>query len=59
VAEGRTSIQIANKLCLSPRTVDAHRAKMMRKLGLHTRVDLIRYAQRRGIIPSENVHQEK
>ena len=55
VAEGMTSIQIAKKLYLSPRTVDAHRAKMMRKLNLHTKVDLIRYAQRRGIIPNENI----
>jgi len=55
VAEGMTSIQIAKKLFLSSRTVDAHRAKMMRKLGLHTKVDLIRYAQRRGIIPTDAV----
>jgi DNA-binding NarL/FixJ family response regulator len=55
VAEGLTSVQIAKKLFLSSRTVDAHRAKMMRKLNLHTKVDLIRYAQHRGIIPTDNV----
>ena len=59
VAEGMTSIQIAKKLYLSSRTVDAHRAKMMRKLGLHTRIDLIRYAQRRGIIPNENPYPKE
>ena len=53
VAEGMTSNQIAKKLFLSSRTVDAHRAKMMRKLNLHTKIDLIRYAQRRGIIPTD------
>jgi DNA-binding NarL/FixJ family response regulator len=55
VAEGMTSVQIAKKLFLSSRTVDAHRAKMLHKLGLRTKVDLIRYAQRRGIIPADNV----
>jgi DNA-binding NarL/FixJ family response regulator len=51
VAEGHTSVEIANQLCISPRTVEAHRANMMRKLGLRTQTDLVRYAMRRGIIP--------
>ena len=58
VAEGMTSIEIANKLCLSPRTIDAHRAKVMRKLSLNSRIDLIRYAQRQGIIPAEHFQKE-
>jgi two-component system response regulator NreC len=53
VAEGMTSKDIARKLFISPRTVDAHRAKLMHKLSLHSRADLIRFAQRRGIIPNE------
>jgi DNA-binding NarL/FixJ family response regulator len=51
VAEGHTSAEIAERLCISPRTVEAHRANMMRKLGLRTQTDLVRYAMRRGIIP--------
>jgi DNA-binding NarL/FixJ family response regulator len=49
-AEGHTNVEIAARLSISPRTVEAHRGHMMRKLGLHTHTDLIRYALRRGII---------
>jgi two-component system response regulator NreC len=48
-----TSNDISEKLFISSRTVDAHRSKLMHKLSLHSRADLIRFAQRRGIIPSE------
>jgi two-component system response regulator NreC len=41
-------------LYISRRTVEAHRANMMRKLGLHTQIDLIRYALQRGILPPNN-----
>jgi DNA-binding NarL/FixJ family response regulator len=50
VAEGNTSAEIADLLSISPRTVETHRANMMRKLDLHTQTDLIRYALQRGII---------
>ena len=53
-AEGFTSAQIATRLYISPRTAETHRASVMRKLGLRTRTDLIRYALRRGILPPEN-----
>lgn len=53
VAQDMTSTDISKKLFISPRTVDAHRSKIMHKLGLHSRSDLIRFAQRRGIIPTE------
>jgi len=53
VAQGMTSNDISEKLFISSRTVDAHRSKLMHKLSLHSRADLIRFAQRRGIIPSE------
>jgi two-component system response regulator NreC len=53
VAQGMTSNDISAKLFISSRTVDAHRSKLMHKLGLHSRADLIRFAQRRGIIPTE------
>jgi two-component system, NarL family, response regulator NreC len=52
-AEGRTNADIAAALCVSPRTVETHRAHLMHKLGLHSQADLIRYALRRGILPLE------
>lgn len=50
-AEGHTSPEIAARLFLSPRTVEAHRASLMRKLNLRTQTDLIRYAFQRGVLP--------
>jgi two-component system response regulator NreC len=52
-AEGRTNADIGGRLGISPRTVEIHRTNMMRKLGLHTEHDLIRYALRRGILPPD------
>ena len=49
-AQGRTSSAIAAHLGLSSRTVESHRANLMRKIGLHTLADLVRYAIRRGLI---------
>jgi two-component system response regulator NreC len=49
VALGHTSAEIAAKLHLSVRTVETHRARIHRKLGLSTRVELVRYALRRGL----------
>jgi two-component system, NarL family, response regulator NreC len=53
-AEGYTSVEIAKRLSLSHRTAENHRSNLMRKLGLHTQAELIRYAVRRGIIRFEN-----
>jgi len=53
-AEGHTNADIAARLSISPRTVEIHRTNMMRKLGLHSEHDLIRYALRRGILPPDN-----
>jgi DNA-binding CsgD family transcriptional regulator len=50
---GHTNAEIATRLCISPRTVETHRANMMRKLGLRTHTDLIHYALRRGILPMD------
>lgn len=44
IALGHTSIEIAQKLGLSPRTIETHRARIHRKLGLATRAELVRYA---------------
>ena len=50
VAEGHTSDEIAHMLFISRKTVDRHRANILEKLGMRDRVDLTRYAIRRGLI---------
>lgn len=49
-AEGANNPDIATKLFISPRTAETHRSNLMRKLGLHSQTDLVRYAIRRKII---------
>jgi len=53
VAEGYTSRRIAEMLFLSVKTVTGHRNKLMQKLSLHNRSELVRYAVRRGLISAE------
>ncbi len=50
IAEGKTNRQIADMLCISIKTVLGHRAKVMEKLDLHNRTELIKYAIRKGLI---------
>lgn len=50
VAEGLTSREIAQRLIISPKTVDRHRENIMAKLNLHTRAELVRYAVARGLL---------
>jgi DNA-binding NarL/FixJ family response regulator len=50
VAEANTTRQIAEILHLSEKTVENHRANAMRKLGMRDRVELVRYAIRKGLI---------
>jgi DNA-binding NarL/FixJ family response regulator len=50
VAEGASNKQIADSLCISVRTVDHHRAKIMEKLNLKSAAELIRYAISKGYI---------
>jgi DNA-binding NarL/FixJ family response regulator len=50
VAEAHTNREIAELLHLSEKTVENHRANAMRKLGMRDRVELVRYAIRRGLI---------
>lgn len=50
IAEGHTSKEIAAMLVISIKTVDRHRTNMLDKLGMRDRVDLTRYAIRRGLI---------
>ena len=50
IAEGHTSDEIGNRLHISKKTVDRHRANILEKLGMRNRVDLTRYAIRRGLV---------
>ncbi len=50
IAEGDSNQEIAERLVLSPSTVQTHRANIMAKLGLHSRTELVKYAIRRGFI---------
>ncbi len=52
-AEGLSSTQVAGRLAISPRTVETHRANLMRKLNLRRQADLVRYALEKGIVPVE------
>jgi two-component system response regulator NreC len=47
---GYTSVEIANTLGLSPRTIESHRARIHRALGLTTRAELVHYALGRGLL---------
>ena len=49
-AEGNTNPEIAEKLFISPRTAETHRTNLLRKLGLQTQTDLVRFAIRKGLI---------
>jgi len=50
IAEGHTSEEIADALTIAKKTVDRHRANLLDKLGMRNRVDLTRYAIRRGLV---------
>ena len=53
VAEGSSTAEIAEKLSISPRTVEAHRSNLNRKLDIHSQADLIRIALRKGLLPMD------
>lgn len=50
IALGHTSVEIARKLHLSPRTIETHRTRIHRKLELTSRAELVRYALGRGLL---------
>ena len=53
LAEGFAAKEIAEKLYISPKTVENHRSNIMNKLGLHSTMELIRYAAKIGLIDVE------
>lgn len=50
VAEGNSNKEVAEKLFISPKTVENHKANIMKKLNIHDRVGLTKYALRLGLI---------
>jgi DNA-binding NarL/FixJ family response regulator len=50
IAEAYTNQQIAQALTISPKTVESHRGSILEKLGMRDRVELTRYAIRRGLV---------
>lgn len=50
IADGLTNAEIAGRLGISVKTVDRHRENLMHKLNLHSRVDLVKYAIKHGLI---------
>ena len=60
VAEGYTNQQVADRLCLSVKTIETYRMRLAEKLGLRTRADLTRYALEIGLIgPGKFPHEEE
>jgi len=53
LAEGSASKEIAEKLFISPKTVENHRSNIMKKLDLHSTLELVRYATKIGLIDLE------
>lgn len=49
IGKGLSRTQISTELCRSTKTVDAHQARMIKKLGLTARADLLRFAIREGL----------
>ena len=51
VVKGHTSKQIADILCLSPRTIDHHRASLLKKFKMKNTVDLVKYVVKNSLVP--------
>jgi two-component system response regulator NreC len=52
-AEGFSSAEIGRKLYISPKTVDTYRSRIMEKLGLHHRSELVRFALQQGLLKAD------
>ena len=53
VAEGYSGTEIAEQLVISPKTVDTYRERIMQKLGVRHRYELVKYALRKGMLKAE------
>jgi two-component system response regulator NreC len=53
IALGHTNQQVADMLCLSVKTVETYKARLMTKLELTGRADLVRYALQRGLLEDQ------
>ena len=53
IAQGYTNKQVADKFFLSIKTVESYKARVMEKLDLHSRVELVRYALEQGLLDDE------
>lgn len=50
-AQGLGNAEVGERLSISPRTAETHRANLLRKLGLQSQTDLVRFAMTRGLLP--------
>ncbi len=50
LAEGYSTQKIADMLVITRKTVEGHKTSLMAKLGIHNRIDLVKYALRKGIV---------
>lgn len=50
IGRGMSRTEIAQTICRSPKTIDGHRESIMRKLGIHDRAELVRFAIREGMV---------
>ena len=55
IAEGFSGTEIAERLVISPKTVDTYRERIMSKLNLHHRHELVKYALRKGLLTAEAI----
>lgn len=53
-SQGLSNAEIAERLFISPRTVETHRSNLMHKLGLRSHTELLQFAMLRGIIPGNS-----
>jgi DNA-binding NarL/FixJ family response regulator len=53
LADGMAVSQVADQLCISPKTAENHRSNIMRKLGLHSSIELVRYAVKIGLVDTD------
>ena len=58
IAMGKTNREIAEKLCISEKTVITHRSRIMHKLNVHKTADLVRYAMTNGLLNEDPLNQQ-